>query len=82
MFKEYFKIDGDSFTLKTVTESKHVNINDLLDKIRDKDIRVKTIIPTKFGTEIVFYNTYDADSAAKIIKTTEVDGKSIFVPKG
>lgn len=82
MFKEYFKVKSDVFTLNAISESQDTDINKLLDKIRKDNIRVKTIIPTKFGTEIVFYNATDAENAAGIINTKEVDDKSIFVPKG
>jgi len=79
MFKEFLK------TPKTKYKEIFGNINevekntdDILKDIRKK-VKIKTIIPTKFGVEVVLFNPNDAQEAAKIANTKKVEGSSIFL---
>ena len=79
MFKEYFGESKETFVVETNTVSEAVDINKALDKIRKSNIKVKNILPTKFGVEVEFFSKANAEEAAKIVGTKKVDGKSIFL---
>jgi len=79
MFKEFFKpkkITEDVIEKVTVTEAE-----DNIQKIRDAGLKIKTVIPTRFGNEVVFFKERDAEEAQKLIKDSQIDGKSIFIGK-
>ena len=82
MFKEFLKTPKTS---ETEYERIPDNINEAekdIDKILSdirKKVKIKTIIPTRFGTEIVLFNPNDAQEAAKIAKTKDIEGNSIFI---
>ena len=79
-FKTFFKEEKVQIidqTILTISE----DTEDNLKKIRDKGIKIKSVIPTRFGNEIVFFKEYDAETAAKLLKTDKMDGKSIFIDK-
>ena len=84
MFKDFFKQNENekediSFVIETSKDN--ISTQNNLQKIRDSGIKIKTIIPTKFGFEITFFNKFDAQKAAKIIDTDKIDGTSIFMEK-
>jgi len=79
MFKEYFGKSEENFKIETETVTEAVDINKALDKIRKSNIKVKNILPTKFGVEVEFFSTDNAKEAAKLVGTKKVDGKSIFL---
>jgi len=77
MFKDFFKPKKiiETVTEEIITET----AEDDIQKIRDKGIKIKTVIPTRFGTEVVFFKEIDAVTAAKLIKKSKIDAKSIFI---
>ena len=79
MFKDFFESsDKEEFKIETETLEEATDINAIVEKTRKK-MKIRTIIPTKFGVEIVLFNPQDAKEAAKIAGTKKVDGNSIFV---
>ena len=89
MFADFFKAPQEDFSF-TVTKNKKDGIqktqlelleaeSDVTKKIRKEGIKIKIIIPTKFGLEVVFYNKEDAKKAAELVGTNKIDGMSIFV---
>jgi hypothetical protein len=78
MFRDYFE---DKLLVKNkkseILEAKKDSV-DIVKNIRDK-VKVKNIIPTRFGVEVVLFNTADAKEAAKIAGTTDVEDTSIFI---
>ena len=77
-FKDYFSDTGDTFSIE-VTKVDEVLVEDAAEDIRKKGIKIKAVHPTRFGKEIVLFNTSDAEEAAKLVGTKKIDGKSIFV---
>lgn len=76
-FKKYFKDEEvDQIEDKQVEES--IELDDTLKKIR-KSVKIKQIVPTKFGIEVKLFNAQDAQDAAKIAGTKKIDGSSIFI---
>jgi len=73
-FKKFFK---ESSKQEEIIE-KSSNTEDILEKIR-KEVKIKQIIPTRFGIEVKLFNTKDAETAAKVAKTDKIDGSSIFI---
>lgn len=52
-----------------------------IDKIKKSNIKIKLIVPTKFGEEVIFFRASDAEDAAKLVGTKKIDGNSIFIDK-
>jgi phosphoenolpyruvate synthase/pyruvate phosphate dikinase len=77
MFKEEFNKVYESVIKDKMTEDKK-NTTDILKDIRKK-VKIKTIIPTKFGIEVVLFNPSDAQTAGRIAKTHKIEGNSIFL---
>ena len=79
MFKEFFKPEKitEDVIQKTIIET----AEDDIQAIRDARIKIKTVIPTRFGNEVVFFKEQDAEEAKKLIKNSQIDGKSIFISK-
>ena len=81
MFKEFFKPEKIT---EDVIEKVNVTVTeaeDNIQKIRDAGLKIKTVIPTRFGNEVVFFKERDAEEAQKLIKDSQIDGKSIFIGK-
>jgi hypothetical protein len=82
MFKEFLKTSKTSENeYKDISDNineAEKDIDKILSDIRKK-VKIKTIIPTKFGIEIVLFNPDDAEKAAKIAGTKDIDGNSIFI---
>ena len=80
MFKEEFnKIHESVFKDKIAEDNKNTtNTTDILKDIRKK-VKIKTIIPTRFGIEVVLFNPNDAQTAGRIAKTHKIEGNSIFL---
>lgn len=76
-FKDYFGDSGEVFKIEVTKEV--ILTEDATEDIRKKGIKIKAVHPTRFGKEIVLFNTEDAEKAAKIAGTKKIDGKSIFV---
>ena len=72
-FKSFFDKKDEN-----IIENKIEKSEDILDKIREK-FKIKRIVPTRFGIEIVFFNSREAEEASKIAGTSKVDGTSIFL---
>jgi len=87
MFADYFKQAQDDFSFEVIkSPSKEKTELELLEaeadvtkKIRKAGIKIRSIIPTKFGLEVVLYNKEDAKEAGKVAGTKKVDGNSIFI---
>jgi len=78
MFKEFFKPEKISEATEKIIV---VEAEDDIQKIRDARLKIKTVIPTRFGNEVVFFKERDAEDAQKLIKNSQIDGKSIFIGK-
>jgi len=79
-FKEAFTKNTSNKAEPTIEKIYENNdIDDITDKLRKANIKIKIVIPTRFGKEIVFFSNEDAIKAAKIAKTKKIDNKSIFV---
>ncbi len=81
MFKDFMKapVEITVLTEEIIAEADDA-IGDTLKTLKDSNIKVKTIIPTRFGTEVVFYNKAAAQDAANLVKAdVDVDSNSIFV---
>ena len=80
MFKKYFNSEIKKTTIKeeniSILESK--DFDKVLADIR-KEVKIKQIIPTRFGIEVILFNKNDAELAAKIANTDKIEGTSIFV---
>ena len=86
MFADFFKQANDDFAFEVIKTPKAKTEMELLEaevdvtkKIRKAGIKIKSIIPTKFGLEVVLYNKDDAKEAGKVAGTKKVDGNSIFI---
>lgn len=91
MFRDEFKQATEKLTIETEISSEReqeilAELNEAetkLEKIkkdlRDNNIKIKNIIPTNFGVELILFNKDDAISASKIIKTNKVKNNSVFV---
>ena len=79
MFRDEFKEPGEAFTFETSKDDAPMTEEDALEKIKKSKLKVKAIIPSKFGTEIIFFNSKDAETAADLVNADEADGSSIFV---
>jgi len=77
-FKKYFKVEEKYIEEKHIEEKIDIEIDDILKKIR-KSVKIKQIVPTKFGIEVKLFNSQDAQDAAKIADTKKIDGSSIFI---
>lgn len=62
--------------IKIIQESE---LDDNIEKIKKSKIKIRQIIPTRFGKEVVFFRDSDAEEAAKVVGTKKIDGKSIFI---
>lgn len=58
-----------------------VEEDDSIAIIKKSNLKIKQILPTRFGKEVVFYREDDAKEAAQLLKITKIDGKSIFLEK-
>jgi len=78
MFRDEFKEPGESFTFESKKDGVMTE-EDALEKIKKSKLKVKEIIPSKFGTEIIFFNSKDAKEAGKLVGADDIDGHSILV---
>lgn len=74
-FQLAFKDDISENTEKIIQEDDSEDI----EKIRKAKIKIKQILPTKFGKEVIFFKDQDAIKAAELVQTKKIDGKSIFI---
>jgi hypothetical protein len=81
MFKDFFEnrsINNMKEKDSYIKESNESEKDNILSNIR-KEVKIKDIIPTRFGIEIILFNSADARKAAEIAKTEDIEGNSIFV---
>ena len=78
MFKDYFSKNDEKFKIETKTINEAKDINDTIADIRKK-VKVKNVIPTRFGVEVILFNNNDAKEAAKIAGTKDIEDTSIFI---
>jgi len=80
MFRDAFKETEDNFTFNVERNSLPTLVEaEALDILKNSKIKVKNIIPTKWGTEVIFFNAKDAQEAAKLVDAEEADGSSILI---
>jgi len=78
MFKQYFKEEKIQTPLQKVEEKTEKEIDKTISEIRKK-LKIKSIVPTKFGFQVDFFNPNDAKEAAKMADTSKISGNSIMV---
>ena len=79
MFKDFFKTKKESYFTVSKQINEKIDPDEKIKNIRKKGIKIKTIVPTKFGFQVDFFNANDAKQAAEIADTNKIAGNSIMV---
>ena len=78
MFKEFLKKPKSEYEkISDNINEAEKDIDKILSDIRKK-VKVKAIIPTRFGLEVILFNPNDARTAARIAGTHDIEDNSIF----